>query len=135
MTEFFGNLRPTATARCATLPENGLPPQSENFALTVPEALGCALPEIAFTATLWSGLVDHQCDWWVETDVDSLASALDEAMRMPQAALREMGERGRTLIERDFTWDVVAGRMRAVYDWLAGRGYATQTCHSMSKVG
>ncbi len=99
-----------------------LPSLSENFALTVPEALEQALPVIASSATPWSGLVDYQCGWWVEPEVDSLASTLNEAMRMPQAALYEMGERGRVWMENDFTWGSVAGKMHVVYKWLAGCG-------------
>jgi len=99
-----------------------LPSHDENFALTVLEALGHSLPVVASTGTPWSGLVDHQCGWWVEPEVASLASSLDDAMRMPQTELHEMGKRGRTWVERDFTWNTVAERMRSVYKWLAGRG-------------
>jgi len=36
--------------------------------------------------------------------------------------LREMGARGRRLVQERFTWPRVAAEMIEVYDWVLGRG-------------
>ena len=95
-----------------------LPSHSENFGMVVAEALSHACPVIASTGTPWEGLVREDCGWWVDNDVPALAAALDSAMRQSPAHLREMGQRGRRWMQRDFSWASVAERMEAAYAWL-----------------
>jgi glycosyltransferase involved in cell wall biosynthesis len=100
-----------------------LPTLSENFGLTVAEALAAGVPVVSTRGAPWSGLETHRCGWWVDRGPDALAAALDEAMASPAAALREMGERGRRWVSRDFGWERIAEDMIAVYLWLS-RGAA-----------
>lgn len=98
-----------------------LPSHSENFGMVVAEALSHACPVLASKGTPWEGLEREGCGWWVDNDVPALAAALDSAMRQPQARLRDMGQRGRRWMQRDFSWASVAERMEAAYAWvLAG---------------
>ena len=64
----------------------------------------CALPEIVANGE--TGLVAKP------EDAESLAEAMIELARHPEAAKR-MGERGRRRVEEHFTWDAVAGKIRA----------------------
>jgi glycosyltransferase involved in cell wall biosynthesis len=99
-----------------------LPSLSENFALTVLEALAHGVPVMASTASPWAGLVDQGCGWWINPDVNTLADALHKAMQLSPNELREMGLRGRAWVDREFRWDGIGKKMGEVYRWLLHRG-------------
>ena len=52
----------------------------------------------------------------------SIAAALKKLFDMPELERRAMGEKGRRLVEEQFTWPVVAASMRSVYEWVLCRG-------------
>jgi glycosyltransferase involved in cell wall biosynthesis len=91
-----------------------LPSRHEGFAVTVLEAMACRLPVVA---TNVSGVAEAFGDEPVgltvpNEDAAALASALgrlldDESLR------RQLGERGRQRVEREFSLDAVGGRWRA----------------------
>jgi glycosyltransferase involved in cell wall biosynthesis len=99
-----------------------LPSHSENFGIVIAEALACGLPVITTRGTPWEDLVIHRCGWWVETGAPPLARALNEGVRLPDEQRREMGRRGRKLVEAKYSWPGVAAQMFPVYQWMIGRG-------------
>lgn len=99
-----------------------LPSHTENFGVTVAEALACGTPVIVSKNTPWGGVVSNCCGWFVANDVDTLAATLDEAMGVPRETLREMGARGREWIRRDFSWKSVGQEMLLAYEWLCHGG-------------
>jgi glycosyltransferase involved in cell wall biosynthesis len=92
-----------------------LPTHSENFGISVAEALAAGLPVITTTGAPWSGLEEHRCGWWVEPQADALAVALAAATSSGGDCLREMGLRGRVWMESDFSWKGVAESMSRAY--------------------
>lgn len=104
-----------------------LPSHTENFGVTVAEALACGTPVIASRHTPWGGVVENRCGWCVSNDVGTLAVTLDEAMSLPQETLKGMGVRGREWIRRDFSWEKVGRTMLSAYEWLC-RGGARPAC-------
>jgi glycosyltransferase involved in cell wall biosynthesis len=99
-----------------------LPSITENFGLSIAEALAAGLPVITTQGTPWQGLAAHECGWCVERDADSLAEALREAMELSDADRRNMGERGREWMRRQYAWPEIAAEMRYLYEWVLGRG-------------
>lgn len=99
-----------------------LPSYSENFGLAIAEALAAGVPVIATTGTPWQCLTEFRCGWWVGSDVASLSEALEAAVRSSPEELQAMGRRGRALVERRFTWPIVARQMAATYAWIRGAG-------------
>ena len=95
-----------------------LPSFTENFAITVAEALVCGTPVIASTGSPWQGLIRERAGWWVENSVDALEATLADALSRSEAELHAMGERGRAWILRDFTWSSAGAKMKAAYAWL-----------------
>jgi glycosyltransferase involved in cell wall biosynthesis len=89
-----------------------VPSHTENFGMVVAEALASGVPVIASTATPWAGLESEACGLHVSNSPESLAAAIERVATLP---LREMGERGRRWMSRDFGWDAIAARMSDLY--------------------
>lgn len=98
-----------------------LPSLSENFGITVAEALSESTPVICSKAAPWAGLVTHRCGYWVDNSVEGLAAALDMMMKLSLTEIQAMGERGRAWMARDFAWPAIAGEMIEVYNYLLRR--------------
>ncbi len=99
-----------------------LPSDTENFGITVAEALASGTPVIASQGTPWEGLEREKCGRWVPIGVEPLAVALKELMAMDDAERAAMGARGREWIRRDFTWEGIGLKMKVAYVWLLGKG-------------
>lgn len=97
-----------------------LPTYSENFGMTVAEALAAGTPAIVTHGAPWEGLNQHDAGWWIEVGKDSLVACLEDALARSHDALAEMGLHGRNWMQRDFSWPYVAQRMVATYEWLVG---------------
>lgn len=95
-----------------------LPSLSENFALTVPEALLCGTPVLASTGAPWQGLPENGCGWWVDPTPDALAGALHAALSLPEDRLAAMGAAGRDWTLNAFSWSRIAQDLTAFYDTL-----------------
>ncbi len=98
-----------------------LPSRSENFGITVAEALGCERPVIASQGTPWADLVSRGCGWWVNANTTALADSILLACSQSDQTLRQMGQLGRKWIEECFQWEVVAKQTLHVYEWLTGK--------------
>ena len=99
-----------------------LPTHSENFGVVVAEALACEVPVITTRQAPWSLLEEERCGWWIEDDVDALVEALGRALSIDETERREMGVRGRRVIEERFSWDSAAKSMVEVYRWMSEGG-------------
>ena len=99
-----------------------LPSDTENFGVTVAEALVSGTPVIASQGTPWQGLERERCGRWVPIGVEPLAAALKEMMAMSDEERAAMGARGREWIQRDFSWENIGLQMKLAYEWLLGRG-------------
>lgn len=99
-----------------------LPTHSENFAIAVAEALGCGVPVITTHGAPWGDLEEFECGWWVSADVNSVRGAMEDALALEPPELERMGSRGRALVADRYTWEAVAERSVALYQWLLGRG-------------
>jgi glycosyltransferase involved in cell wall biosynthesis len=95
-----------------------LPSYSENFGMTVAEALSVGTPVIVTKGAPWSGLTQHNAGWWIDIGIDPLVTALNVAMSYSEIQLKAMGERGRIWMESDFTWGVIARKIISTYQWL-----------------
>ena len=90
-----------------------VPSHTENFAIVVAEALARAVPVIASRGTPWPDVEKHGCGLWVDNSAASLVAAVTQLHTAP---LREMGERGRAWMEREFSWESIGARMLALYE-------------------
>lgn len=93
-----------------------LPSFTENFGATVIDALAHGKPVITSTFTPWREVAERGCGWWVSNEPTVLAKAIGEMIDAGESARREMGARGRALVEEKYTWDAVVDMMVMAYE-------------------
>ncbi len=101
-----------------------LPSFSENFGLSVAEALASGRPAITTTATPWAELETCRCGWLAGVDSQSLAERLAAAMSLSDHERADMGSRGRRLVQEKYSLEPVGKETLALYNWLVERGEA-----------
>jgi glycosyltransferase involved in cell wall biosynthesis len=99
-----------------------LPTHSENFGITIAEALAAGTPVITTKGAPWQDLETHRCGWWTDIGVAALARALAEAVAVSDEERRAKGARGRALVEARYSWSSVAAQMAEAYAWVLNRG-------------
>jgi len=99
-----------------------LPTHSENFGLTVAEALAAGTPVIVTKGAPWSRLTQEDAGWWIGIGVEPLVACLRNALVLSEERLAEMGRKGRAWMAREFSWDAIGRQMAGFYEWLCGRG-------------
>ena len=101
-----------------------LPTYSENFGITIAEALSFGTPVITTRNTPWSDLVSKGAGWYIDATVDSIVVCLQEALPVDNKKLIEMGISGRKWMIEDFSWKKTSEKFLTTYDWLHGSGNA-----------
>lgn len=92
-----------------------LPSYTENFGISVIEAMACALPVvISDKVNIWREVKNSKAGRVSPCDSNSFAEMILEVLADPQKA-ETMGHCGRQLVEERFQWDSVALKMQDVY--------------------
>jgi glycosyltransferase involved in cell wall biosynthesis len=99
-----------------------LPTLSENFGITVAEALAVGTPAIVTSAAPWHGLNAADAGWSIDLGVEPLVACLEEALATPRAKLAQMGTAGRDWMIRDYSWQRTGEQLSATYRWLLNGG-------------
>lgn len=94
-----------------------LPSSRETFAIAVLEALAAGTPVVAARGTGASDILEDGKTGFLFTpdDAEDLARAAERAW-----SLEGVGEAGRALVEREFSWDAVVPRLDALYADVLG---------------
>lgn len=98
-----------------------LPSHSESFGLAIAEALSHGIPAIVTKGAPWQALEKEQCGWWIDIGVQSLVNCMRHAMKLPQRVREEMGARGRSWVDKEYSLSRTAEMMHQTYNWLVGR--------------
>lgn len=93
-----------------------LPTYSENFGIVVAEALAHGCPVVTTHGAPWEELTIEECGWWVPISTKAITDALREATMLSDAARWEMGNRGRNLVARRFSWPGIARAFCGLYE-------------------
>ena len=99
-----------------------LPTHSENFGMTISEALAAGTPAIVTFGAPWSRLPGEGAGWWIDIGVDPLVACLEEALASSPSELAEMGMAGRRWMAREYAWRKIVGQYAMTYQWLLEGG-------------
>lgn len=99
-----------------------LPSYSEGFSMAILEALACRLPCLVTTACHFPELAAAGGAVEVEPTASGVTTGLRELVECSTGERRELGRRGRALVEARYTWDRQAARLAEVYRWVIGGG-------------
>jgi glycosyltransferase involved in cell wall biosynthesis len=91
---------------------------SENFGLTVAEALACETPVLTTSRMPWSESERLGCGFSIESNAESVANALRQLMSLTDEKRAEMGLIGKLWMKSEFDWAVIASKMRDTYLWI-----------------
>jgi len=104
-----------------------LPSFSEGLPMSVLEAWAFRLPVLMTDhCNLPEGFLSDAA-LRIGTDAASIAEGMRLLLQSPIHDLRSLGTNGRALVERQFTWPMVAAQMKLVYEWLLGGGREPST--------
>lgn len=106
----------------ASLSVLAMPSEFENFGMVIAEALVRGIPCIATTGSPWEELQTYGCGWWVPYSQQDITAAVSAALHTSAAQLKQMGERGRRLVEERYSVEAVARQMKILYEWVTGAG-------------
>ncbi len=99
-----------------------IPSLTENFGITIAEALACGTPVIASRGCPWERLEEKDCGWWINIGVDALTAQLEESLNRSPMDLEMMGITGKEWMSAEFSWDEIAKKMIESYKWLCNGG-------------
>lgn len=99
-----------------------LPSYSENFGMTIAEAMSCGTPVITTKNCPWEILNESKIGWCIDLSVDNIERALREAMTMTPTDLYEMGQQASKLISENYDYRVVTRNTLRLYKWLLNSG-------------
>jgi glycosyltransferase involved in cell wall biosynthesis len=97
-----------------------LPSYSEGLSVSVLEAIGMGVPAIVSRQCNLPEIAKWNCGWEIETDCQSLTSALEICLRTAAAERKVMSENGRDVVARRYNWSVIGKDMASVYAWMSG---------------
>lgn len=104
-----------AAAECFVLPS-----YSEGLSVAILEAMGCGVPVIITEQCNLPEVGRSAAGWTVQPTSEQIGSALSEMLSNSEAVNRSIGENGRQLVERNYSWPLIARKMSEVYSWLEG---------------
>lgn len=95
-----------------------MPSEFENLGNVILEGLIRRIPCIATKGSPWEELETHSCGWWVDYNQQAITGAVKKAIQLSQTKLNEMGERGRKLMEDNYSIEEVAKKFKILYEWI-----------------
>jgi glycosyltransferase involved in cell wall biosynthesis len=91
-----------------------LPSKTENFGMSIAEAMSYKIPVITTTGTPWQELEEKNAGWWIKLSQKFLDKVLVEALNCSSDELKAKGNRGFDIIKQ-YTWDKQAIKMKNEY--------------------
>jgi glycosyltransferase involved in cell wall biosynthesis len=95
-----------------------LPSFSENFGNVIAESLACGTPVITSKNTPWSDLVEFNCGWYVDNNINSFALALTSAISMSSDKYNELANNARKLVEEKYDSRLIVNNIHNLYSKL-----------------
>jgi glycosyltransferase involved in cell wall biosynthesis len=101
-----------------------LPTFNEGFGITVLEAYRQKVPVITTTVTPFDEIKKQNLGWYINPTKEDLITAIDEALNCEKCELREMGTKGYSWVEKNYTSSSVNEKYTELYGWLLNKSIA-----------
>lgn len=98
------------------------PSDFENWGNVVPDVLVREIPAITSKGMPWAILEKEKCGWWINIDQETLNSTLLKAYELGCDNLKEMGIRGRRLVEEYYSVEPIGKKLKELYTWIVRGG-------------
>jgi len=99
-----------------------LPSYSEGLPMVVLEAWSYELPVVLTPESNIPEGFDAGAALQIRPKPDSIVKGLNRLFTMSATDRKQMGQQGRALVEKRFTWGTIAEQMMRVYQWVLRRG-------------
>jgi len=109
-----------------------LPSYSENFGITIAEALLSGLPVITSKATPWGELASRGLGWIIDNNPVQLRDALDLAVSTAPGHLRTIRNEA-WAYGQNYLWPPIVDRYVEAYKWVAAPGTAKPDWVSLTR--
>lgn len=97
-----------------------LPSHSEGFSLAILESLAAGVPVIITDHCNFPEVAQSGSGWIIAPTLLELERSLREALETTASDLSSRGQRGRQLVQDNYSWSRVGQQMADVYDWVLG---------------
>jgi len=91
---------------------------SENFGLSIAEALASGTPVITTKGTPWQDIETYHCGKWIDVGSKPLSEAIQQMIKLTDAEREAMGQNARKLIEEKYSAKVMAEKIMELYKSL-----------------
>lgn len=98
-----------------------LPTFNEGFGITVLEAYRQKVPVITTNVTPFEEINKQGLGWYINPRKEDLITAIDEALNCVKSELREMGNKGYSWVEKNYTSRSINEKYAELYGWLLNR--------------
>jgi poly(glycerol-phosphate) alpha-glucosyltransferase len=113
----YGNAKKEALAAAEIFV---LPSFSEGFSVAILEAAAFGLPVLMTPECNFPELAEVGAALETPAHPEGIESGLRQLLAMSDDLREVMGQRGKDLVQKSYTWPAVASQMLSVYAWLAG---------------
>ncbi|MEL6720869.1 MAG: glycosyltransferase, partial [Bacteroidota bacterium] len=93
-----------------------MPSHTENFGIVVTEALAQGTPAVASKQTPWKILEERKAGFWVDNDIESLKTCVDDILALHPKAYREICKNTRPLANEYFNINNNIYKWQNVYE-------------------
>jgi glycosyltransferase involved in cell wall biosynthesis len=104
-----------------------LPSFSEGFSVAILEAAAVGLPVLLTPQCNFPELARANAAVEISTEAAGIEKGLRQILEMTAEQRKAMGQRGRELIKKSYTWPAIAKQMCHLYDWMAGTSAMPKT--------
>ena len=106
---------------------------SENFGMSVVEAMLYGIPVIAAKTTPWSELNEFKCGWWVDNDDRTLSEALQKAVSLSDAEWLEMATNGQQIAVKNYSAKTLSQNLIQLYQWVLEGGLEPEFVYEINE--
>jgi poly(glycerol-phosphate) alpha-glucosyltransferase len=104
-----------------------LPSFSEGFSMAILEAAAAGLPVLLTPQCNFPELARANAAIEISTDAAGIEKGLRQILELKHEQRKAMGQNGRELIKKSYTWPAISEEMCRVYDWMAGTAAMPET--------